>query len=86
MGSWNLPFEVTVLIIMNVASVDISPQQRLQCVCKNFKDDSSFCENTSFCKFVFLSDILASILMPDHFVTASVSVSKIISDVGTHWL
>ena len=32
----------------------------------------------------FLSDILASILIPDDLVTTSVSVSKILSGVGTH--
>ena len=45
------------------------------CVCKHFKYAVSFC---------FLSDILASILIPDYFVTASVSVSKILTDAGTH--
>ena len=32
----------------------------------------------------FLSDILASILIPDDFDTDSVSVSKLLSDPGTH--
>ena len=53
MGSFNLLFEVTIPIIMYVASVDISCQQRLQCVCKHFNDAGSCCENTSFLKFVF---------------------------------
>ena len=53
MGSLKLLFEVTVLIIMCVASVDISCQQGLRCVCKHFKDGEYCCENTSFPKFIF---------------------------------
>ena len=37
-----------------------------------------------YAKFVFLSDILASILIPDDLVTTSVSITKILSDAGTH--
>ena len=82
MGSWNLPFEVTVLITMYAASADIRCQQRLQCVYKHFWH---FVVRTlpvpSLC---FSSDILASIFLPDDFVTASILVSKILSNAGTH--
>ena len=76
MGSWNLPFQVT-------ASVDISCQQRLQCVCAHFKDAVS-CEHTFFPSSYFPSDTITSSLIPDDFVTASVSVSKMLSNAGTH--
>ena len=77
MGSSNILFEVTVPIIMYVALVDISCQQRLQCVCKHFKDAESCCENTSFPKLYFSLDILASSLIPDYFVIVCIGFKNV---------
>ena len=83
MGSWILPLEVTVQIMMYSTSVDISSRQRLRCVCKHFKDAVNLAVTRMPTPSLYFSPpMLASILNSDHLIATSVSVSKILRNAG----
>ena len=78
MSSWNLLFEVTVLIICMLHQLISVANSGCNVYANTLWMLHLFVRTVASPSLYFLSDILASILIPDYFVAAPVLVSKIL--------